>query len=73
MKFSQKENFEILSNALLNFAYPNNKLNFCNKSISYQGVKTWNNTLNHVKSSKNLNSFKASLKQFIICDYNKII
>ena len=35
-----------------NFEYPNNKLNFCDKSISYQGVKTWNNIPNHVKVVK---------------------
>ena len=34
------------------FEYPNNKLNFCDKFVSYQGVKTWNNIPNHVKSSK---------------------
>ena len=52
-------------NAALNFEYPNgmnNKLNFCDQSICYQGVKTWNNIQNHVKSSKNLNSFEACYK-----------
>ena len=45
---------------------PNNKLNFCDKSICYQGVKTGNNIPNYVKSSKNVNSFKASYKQFLL-------
>ena len=57
----------------LNFEYPNNKLNFCDKLISYQDAKIWNNIPSHVKSSKNLNSFKTSFKQLIIADYNKII
>ena len=67
------ENHDYNTRNALNFAYPNNKLNFCDKSISYQGVKTWNNIPNHVKSSKNLSSFKTSFKQLIISDYNKII
>ena len=45
------ENHDCTRNAL-NFEYPNNKLNFCDKSITYQGVETWNNIPNHVKSSK---------------------
>ena len=52
-----------------NFEYPNNKLNFCDKSICYQGAKIWNNIPNHVKSSKKINSFKASYKQLIVSDY----
>ena len=67
------ENHDYNTRNAFNFEYPNNKLNFCDKSICYQGVKTWNNIPNHVKSSKNLNSFKASYKQLIISDYNKII
>ena len=67
------ENHDYNTRNAFNFEYPNNKLNFCDKSICYQGVKTWNNIQNHVKSSKNLNSFKASYKQLIISDYNKII
>ena len=67
------ENHDYNTRNALNFEYPNNKLNFCDKSISYQGVKTWNNIPNHVKSSKNLNSFKTSFKQLIISDYSKII
>ena len=67
------ENHDYNTRNALHFEYPNNKLNFCDKSICYQGVKTWNNIPNHVKSSKNLNSFKASYKQLIISDYSKII
>ena len=67
------ENHDYNTRNALNFAYPNNKLNFCDKSISYHSVKTWNNIPNHVTHSKNLNTFKTSLKQLIICDYNKII
>ena len=37
------ENHDYNTRNALNFEYPNNKLNFCDKSISYQGAKTWNN------------------------------
>ena len=37
--------------------YPNNKLEFGNKSISYQGVKTWNHIANHVRNSQDLKLF----------------
>ena len=67
------ENHDYNTRNALNFEYPNNKLNFCDKSISYQGAKIWNNIPSHVKSSKNLNSFKTSFKQLIIANYNKII
>ena len=63
------ENHDYNTRNALNFEYPNNKLNFCDKYISYQGAKTWNNIPSHVKSSKNLNSFKISFKQLIIADY----
>ena len=42
------ENHDYNTRNALNFEYPKNKLNFCDKSISYQGVKTWNNIPNHV-------------------------
>ena len=64
------ENRDYDTRNAFNFEYPNNKLIFCDKSICYEGVKTWNwnNIPNHVKSSKNLNLFKASYKQLIISD-----
>ena len=34
------ENHDYNTRNPLNFEYPNNKLNFCDKSICYQGVKT---------------------------------
>ena len=67
------ENHDYNTSNALNFEYPNNKLNFCDKSISYQGAKIWNNIPSHVKSSNNLNSFKTSFKQLIFADYDKII
>ena len=36
------ENHDYNTRNAFNFEYPNNKLNFCDKSICYQGVKTWN-------------------------------
>ena len=67
------ENRDYNTRNALHFEYHNNKLNFCDKSISYQGVKTWNNIPNHVKRRKNQNSFKTSFKQLIVSDYYKII
>ena len=67
------ENHDYKTTNTLNFEYPINKLNFCNKSICYQGVKAWINIPNHVKSSKNLNLFTASYKQLIISDFDKNI
>ena len=55
------------------FTVKSPNLHFCDKSISYQGTKIWNNIPSHVKSSENLNSFKTSFKQLIIADYNQII
>ena len=57
------ENHDYNTRNALNFEYPNNKLNFCDKSISYHGVKTWNNIPNHVKSGKNLNSSLGSRRE----------
>ena len=46
------------------FEYPIDKLEFGNRSVCYQGVKIWNNILNQVKNSKNLNYFKCSYTFF---------
>ena len=54
------------------FEYPNNKLEFGNKSISYQGVKIWNCLPKYVKDSKTLNSFKSTCKDIFIIDYKLI-
>ena len=59
------DNHDYNTRNALNFEYPNNKLNFCDKSISYQGVKTWNNILNHVKSSKNLFHSRLLLNNYL--------
>ena len=69
------ENHDYNTRNALNFENPKNKLLNCKKSVSYQGVKTWNNIPNHVISSKNLNSFKTSFRQVVISDYtgNRII
>ena len=42
-----------------NFEFPNNKLEFGNKSISYQGVKIWNNIPSCIKNAKSLHLFKS--------------
>ena len=54
------ENHDYNAKNALTFEYPNNRLNFWDKSIRHQSVKTWNNTPNYVKSRKNLNSFKTT-------------
>ena len=50
------------------FEYPNNKLEFGNKSICYQGIKSWNN----IKNSRNLHAFKSSFKDSLISHYINI-
>ena len=45
---SNSENHDYNTRNALNFEYPINKLNFCDKSICYQVVKTWNNIPNYV-------------------------
>ena len=67
------ENHDYNTKNALNVEYPNNKPNFWDKPICFQGVKTWINIPNYIKSSKNLNSIKESYKQLNISDYNKII
>ncbi len=54
------------------FEYPNNRLEFGNKSICYQGVKIWNNIPNHVKDAKNIKYFKCFCKKSIITDYKNL-
>ena len=53
----------------LNFEFPNNKLEFGNKSISYQGVKIWNSIPSNIKNSKSLNLFKSNYKDSFISQY----
>ena len=66
---TNSENHEYNTRNALNFEYPNTKLNFCDTSICYQGVKTWNNIPNHIKRSKTVKSFNATYKKLIISDY----
>ena len=42
------ENHDYNTRNASNFEYLNNKLNFCDTSICYQGVNTWNNIPYHV-------------------------
>ena len=55
------------------FEYPNNKLEFSNKSICYQGVKIWNNIPNHVKNASNIKSFKSTYRETAISKYKEIV
>ena len=52
-----------------NFKFPNNKLEFGKKSISYQGVKIWNNIHDEIKLSGNIKDFKCSYKEFLVSQY----
>ena len=54
------------------FEYPNDKLAFGNKSIRYQGAKTWNNIPAHVKVSRSLSCFKCNYKNNFISCYKLI-
>ena len=53
------------------FEYPKSRTAFGHKSVSYQGAKIWNNIPKHIKTSKELKSFKHSYKTALISDYKK--
>ena len=55
------------------FEFPKNKLDFGNRSICYQGVKTWNNIPTHVKNCTSLKSFKVSYKETLILNYKQLL
>ena len=55
------------------FEFPSNKLEFCKKSICYQGVKVWNDTPNHIKNVSNIKLFKSSYKEKAISKYKEIV
>ena len=52
-----------------NFKYPNNKLEFGKKSISYRGVEIWNNISDEIKNSENTKGFKGTYKKFLVSQY----
>ena len=52
-----------------NFKYPNNKLEFGKKSISYRGVEVWNNISDKIKKSDNVKGFKGTYKKHLISEY----
>ena len=51
------------------FKYPKIRTELGRKSISYQGVKIWNDIPNHIKKSKNIGSFRHSYKNVLISQY----
>ena len=55
-----------------NFKYPCNKLEFGKKSISYHGVKIWNNISDEIKNSENIKGFKVNYKKFLISNFETI-
>ena len=52
-----------------NFKYPNNKLEFGKKSISYNGVEVWNNISDKIKNSDNIKCFKSNYKKYLVSQY----
>ena len=69
---ANSENHNYYTRHASNFQFPNNKLNFGNKSICYQGVKTWNDIPTHIKNATSLSSFKCSFKDETIKKYTQI-
>ena len=51
------------------FKYPKIRTELGRKSISYQGVKIWNEIPKYIKTSKNIKSFKHSYKNALISQY----
>jgi len=70
---SNAENHNYNTRHASDFEYPNNKLKFGDKSICYQGVKTWNNIPNHVKNASNIKLFKSTYRESVISEYKEIL
>lgn len=45
------DNYNYKTRSANNFKYPNNELEFGKKSISYNGVKVWNDISDDIKNS----------------------
>ena len=52
-----------------NYKYPNNKLEFGKKSVSYHGVKVWNDISDRIKNSNNVKCFKSNYKKHLVSQY----
>ena len=44
-------------------------MGFGKKSISYQGVKIWNDISKSIQNSSNIKHFKDTYKEFLVCNY----
>ena len=69
---SNQDNHNYNTRNASNFQFPKNRLEFGNKSICYQGVKTWNDIPYHIKNANSLNSFKCSFKDNTLHNYKQI-
>ena len=69
---TNSENHSYNTRFATNFNIPNNKLEFGKKSISYQGVKIWNNIPKNIKYSGNIKHFKDTYKKVLACNYVKL-
>ena len=66
---TNSENHSYNTRCAFNFNIPKNKLEFGKKSISYQGVKMWNNIPINIKNSGNIKHFKDTYKKVLVCNY----
>ena len=66
---TNSENHSYNTRCATNFNIPKNKLEFGKKSISYQGVKIWNNIPINIKNSGNIKHFKDTYKKVLVCNY----
>ena len=66
---TNSENHSYNTRFATNFNIPNNKLEFGKKSISYQGVKVWNNIPKDIKNSNSIKHFKDTYKKVLVCNY----
>ena len=66
---TNSENHSYNTRFATNFNIPNNKLEFGKKSISYQGVKIWNNIPKNIKNSSGIKHFKDTYKKVLVCNY----
>ena len=66
---TNSENHSYITRFAINFNIPNKKPEFGKKSISYQGVKIWNNIPKNIKNSGIINNFKDTYKKVLVCNY----
>ena len=69
MFYTNADNHKYNTRFPTNFEFPNNKLEFGDKSISDQGFKILNSIPSYIKNAKRLHLFKSNYKATLISQY----